>query len=103
MVPRSGGSARSRTRARTREPTEIKVPEAHRGHPDRTHLSRARVSGGGSASEDLGPAIEGATDHRLPFLGVSVLPGRRPANPLGHQPVVLAELPLAREALPLED
>jgi len=27
MVPRSGGSARSRTRARTREPTEIKVPE----------------------------------------------------------------------------
>jgi hypothetical protein len=61
------------------------------------------VTGHRSASEDLGPAIEGATDHRLPFLGVSVLPGRRPANPLGHQPVVLAELPLAREALPLEN
>jgi hypothetical protein len=27
MVPRSGRSARSRTKARTREPTEIKVPE----------------------------------------------------------------------------
>jgi hypothetical protein len=27
MVPRSGGSARSRKRARTREPTKLKVPE----------------------------------------------------------------------------